>query len=653
MAYNYEYPYTDPTRSNADWIIKTIRELEKNLTDFIKLNVIKYANPLQWSIARQYESNTVVVEPISGKAFLSVNPVPSGIDILNTDYWTLIGSFNIDADKIRENIAVANEGFSLVATMPHDKGSLLWWNSDLYIASDTINVGQTLGVGTNIEKISIEEYINKIKNDFVYVTPESFGAVGDGVTDDTDAFINAIANSKGLILTKRYKVNSIEINKNYHIIGRGGVLVPFDYSTGAFKNIISVTAGEVIIESVSFEHSGAPTTDYINSDSVIKSLNADSLIIKNCRFNGFAHSYVSPAGSLANYKPILFKCHDTLNVEIVGNTITECKGDEISVIMPLSTPFKTTCRFNNNIIKEGNGASYNFFADVVEIGNNRIENISYGGSFCNGGGGVINVHDNVFNNVSYGSGFDFSEGDIFKADEVYIKNNFVRGNIGDFAISTYATLYMEDNDIEGKSLALHSIGTHVDAESMSFILNNVAPTNASVFVRNNKILVKSQPSYIIRFGAIGLYHAPLVDPLTYTRQGVVIIENNDIKFNQYFSNGGSVFVGIPIFRSINIKNNSISNPNKTGLSGSSVYMTNLDARSINENIIVEGVTINENTVTDLNVIFSGGVLLGYCDKGARSGVVFDYLNGFNNNFETRAQVGFASNNYNTLRSDIV
>lgn len=31
MAYNYEYPYTDPNRYNADWLLNTVKNLEANL----------------------------------------------------------------------------------------------------------------------------------------------------------------------------------------------------------------------------------------------------------------------------------------------------------------------------------------------------------------------------------------------------------------------------------------------------------------------------------------------------------------------------------------------------------------------------------------------------------------------------------------------
>ena len=56
-----EYPYRNLTDVNLDFILKHIKNLETNLQDFIKLNTIKYADPIDWNISKQYEANTVVV----------------------------------------------------------------------------------------------------------------------------------------------------------------------------------------------------------------------------------------------------------------------------------------------------------------------------------------------------------------------------------------------------------------------------------------------------------------------------------------------------------------------------------------------------------------------------------------------------------------
>lgn len=36
MAYNYEYPYTDPNRYNADWLINKMKELERRLDGIVE-----------------------------------------------------------------------------------------------------------------------------------------------------------------------------------------------------------------------------------------------------------------------------------------------------------------------------------------------------------------------------------------------------------------------------------------------------------------------------------------------------------------------------------------------------------------------------------------------------------------------------------------
>ena len=36
MAYNYEYPYTDPNRYNADWLLNKMKELEKRLEGIVE-----------------------------------------------------------------------------------------------------------------------------------------------------------------------------------------------------------------------------------------------------------------------------------------------------------------------------------------------------------------------------------------------------------------------------------------------------------------------------------------------------------------------------------------------------------------------------------------------------------------------------------------
>ena len=83
-----KYPYLDLSDRNLDFLTKAIREMENEVKNFVSLNAVKYANPIQWSINRQYEKNTIVIDPLTGTAFISVQPVPNGVALTRTQYWT-------------------------------------------------------------------------------------------------------------------------------------------------------------------------------------------------------------------------------------------------------------------------------------------------------------------------------------------------------------------------------------------------------------------------------------------------------------------------------------------------------------------------------------------------------------------------------------
>lgn len=117
-----------------------------------------------------YEALTVVTH--LGNSFTSKKPVPTGIDINNTDYWASTGIWNAQVEEYRQEVQDLSADFK-----------------------------------------------NKLGN---LVTPEDFGAVGDSTTDDTEAVQAALDSGKGVLLKSYYLIKNTLTFSNYaYIIGMG------------------------------------------------------------------------------------------------------------------------------------------------------------------------------------------------------------------------------------------------------------------------------------------------------------------------------------------------------------------------------------------------------------------------------------------------
>lgn len=266
------FPYANFHELNLDWILHELKELETEITNFVAINSVKYANPITWDITSQYETNTVVLDS-SGNAYLSVQPVPDGVSLDREEYWTKIGNFSALWDSVRSAITPYDEQHSTTASIDHKAGDWVWVENDLLLITKNITAGDKYVEGGNCTKTNVHDLFaalsgelqneiaaresgdtvlegkieaeaqarteadaaltEQISKSGAFINFKAFGAAGDGVTDDTAAINACIAEavSKGVGISGNFGSyaisNTITVDgtklKQFHV---EGVLLP-------------------------------------------------------------------------------------------------------------------------------------------------------------------------------------------------------------------------------------------------------------------------------------------------------------------------------------------------------------------------------------------------------------------------------------------
>ena len=161
------WPWTNLHELNLDWIIQSIKGLETRLANFVSLNSLKYADPFQWNITSQYAQNTLVVDPETGSAYLSLQPVPPGVHIENTEYWTPVFTLENFTDALKKAISdfpQQVDGSAATQTIP---AGTVFWVGDTLVRNDAeIPVTSLVIVGSNCTPLDMVSLIEE-----VYHTP--------------------------------------------------------------------------------------------------------------------------------------------------------------------------------------------------------------------------------------------------------------------------------------------------------------------------------------------------------------------------------------------------------------------------------------------------------------------------------------------------
>lgn len=213
MSY-FEFPHTRTYDSDLGWLIKAVDELKEKLNSYIEFNTIKFADPINWDITKQYEANTIVIDNL-GNGYISRKAVPEGIALSNSDYWVEVAAFGGMIENLMHQISSADEESSRTATVDRHIGDLVWLDKVLYRCVAEISAGDAYVDGSNVEHVTIEGLLNDIllKLDNERTSRESADTyLTQSIDEERRARENAVN-----YLTVVSKKNEIKINNAHWI----------------------------------------------------------------------------------------------------------------------------------------------------------------------------------------------------------------------------------------------------------------------------------------------------------------------------------------------------------------------------------------------------------------------------------------------------
>lgn len=199
MAY-FEFPHSRSYDGDLGYIIKVVTELAKKYNTFFEYNTIKFADPINWDITKQYPAFMIVFDQEHDCSMISKQPVPAGIDITNTDFWSFVGPLLIDGiarqkiDRILRFVTNIYEP-DTTASANRSIGSFLVIAGELYKIIAPVTAGDTYTTGVNVIKTTIENMITELIPVDTVLNSSSYNAISNhAVSIKFDALDDEVLN---------------------------------------------------------------------------------------------------------------------------------------------------------------------------------------------------------------------------------------------------------------------------------------------------------------------------------------------------------------------------------------------------------------------------------------------------------------------------
>lgn len=345
MAFN-QFPYSNFHELNLDWILQELKTLRTELLDFVDLNTLKWADPPEWNITSMYRENLMVV--YNNVGYLSRQPVPAGVPITNTDYWIPVLDVSAMYDIVLKKIEAVDA-----------------------------------------------------KLDGYPVNVKAYGAVGDGVTDDSAAFQAAVNTGKDVYVPlsgdETYLINSsVTIGTTGQRIFSDPTAPEFFYKTRG-KIVVKAGTGFVftnyfnVIENLTFVEDSDPTSadtkkrkclDFTTTDAASWNPGGGEATVKGCTFDRFAtaihtrgRAYKIIDNEFAHCDKCIIADYDT-----EGGTGVQSEEQGFRAMRIMHNRIHGDTATNFFVINSGIIRGMLFIGNNADVSGNLI--VSTGGSIC-------------------------------------------------------------------------------------------------------------------------------------------------------------------------------------------------------------------------------------------------------------------------------
>ena len=478
------FPYANFHELNLDWILHELKELETEITNFVAINSVKYANPIVWDITSQYETNTVVLDS-SGNAYLSVQPVPAGVALDREEYWTKIGNFSALWDSVRSAITPYDEQHSTTASVDHKPGDWVWLENDLLLITKDMTAGDKYVDGSNCKKTNVHDLfttlsgelqdeiaarengdttlnqqITKEINDRTAVDTElrtellkaiadahqnfidvkKAGAVGDGAADDTEVFKSVFAGGNKTIFIPKgtYKItDEVEMFSNTTVICDGTISDYYDTEKNTYTGLFYARNSENI-RILGLAITGHNSGNNIGYKSEIGFENCQDCVVRDAVINTVNATYcilqLSGNGLLIDNAVIdhysycgCGNINAGNNFSVINSKITNCDNLTASNTYPI-----TLNAYDSNTGITTMGKNLSAINNYISNEHPFWESID-----CHGGTNIV-ISNNICEHVAYGIACFTDLGRNFKVTNAIISDNII--NI-DSTASLPKTLY--------------------------------------------------------------------------------------------------------------------------------------------------------------------------------------------------------------------